>query len=161
MPSPGAAESCAGLPQALWAQLSLSPTCPRGCPRHRGSVAVQVFHQWWWQRAKHSFFLVSSGCSPAHRCSRVQGKSLGLSIPAQTKCPGCASPGHPCHARGCSRKGIASKLVQDGTTAQISLGKGSGELSTPREKAFSTQFCSSIRRAQPWGIIAQKHQTSS
>lgn len=47
--------------------------------------------------------------------------------------------------------------LESGAAAQTSLGKGSGELSRPRESAFSTQICSSIRGAQPRGIFAQMH----
>lgn len=47
--------------------------------------------------------------------------------------------------------------LEGGTAAQKSLGKGSGELSRPRESAFSTQICSTTRGAQPRGIFAQMH----
>lgn len=39
-----------------------------------------------WQRAKHLFCWVSSGRSPAHRSSGVQGESPRLSFPGQTSC---------------------------------------------------------------------------
>lgn len=136
------------------------PKHPRGCARHKAQWLCRCFTDGGGRGP--SIVLLGEQCpSSCPQVIQSAGRELGHEHSCTDKVLGALNglpqdiPATPGDAATAGKELQAG--LEGGTAAQASLGKESGELSRPRESAFSTQLCSSIRGAQPKGIFAQMH----